>query len=140
MSNIYGTNTALSANANGAANATYTSLGVIDFGTSPPHECFIEIVVAASASTSGNKQAVVYLRSSVDGTNFSITPSSTDAINSKWIGTLSLPDSTSRRSVAFPVSPQFGGALPQKIEVFIFNDCGVSFTTATGQYRTEIFG
>jgi hypothetical protein len=140
MSNSYGTASAFSSNANGAASGTYTSLGIIELGIVPPHECFIEVVLAASAATSGNKQAVIYVRSSLDGTNFSVAPSTTDAINSKWIGTVSIPDTTSRRSIAFPVSSQFGGALPQRIEVYIFNDCGVAFTTATGQYRTETFG
>jgi hypothetical protein len=36
----------------------------------------------------------------------------------------------------------FGGALPQKVEVYVFNDCGVALaaTGQVGQYRTETFG
>jgi hypothetical protein len=142
MANALGTATALSGNANSAASASYTSLGVIDFTSAPPHECLIEVSLQASAATSGNKQAVIYLRDSMDGTNFSVAPSSTDAVNARFLGVLSLPDTTARRSLGFPVSPLFGGALPQKVEVYVFNDCGVALAAAsqTGQYRTETFG
>jgi hypothetical protein len=142
MANALGTTTALSSNANSAANGTYTSLGVIDFTSAPPHECLIEVSLQASAATSGNKQAVIFVRSSLDGTNFSIAPSSTDVANARVLGVVSLPDTTARRSLAFSVSPLFGGALPQKVEVYVFNDTGVAFasTGQVGQYRTEMFG
>jgi hypothetical protein len=142
MANALGTTTALSGNANSLANAGYASLGTIDFTAAPPHECQIEVSLQASAATSGNAQAVIYVRSSLDGTNFSVAPSSTDAVNSRFLGTLKLPDTTARRSVAFPLSPLFGGALPQKVEVYILNDCGVALAASgqVGQYRTETFG
>ena len=52
------------------------------------------------------------------------------------------PDTTARRSKAFPVSPLFGGALPQKVEVYVKNDCGAALAASgqVGQYRTETFG
>ena len=145
MANSYGTATALSNNANSAASASYTDLTAttaIDFGSAPPHECFIEVSLQASAATSGNKQAVLYITDSVDGTNFSIAPSTTQAPNARLLGVVSLPDTTAVRSVAFPVSPLFGGALPQKIKVYVQNDCGVAFAASgqVGQYRTETFG
>jgi hypothetical protein len=142
MANALGTTTALSSNANSLAAGSYVSLGAIDFTSAPPHECLIEVSLQASAATSGNAQAVIYVRSSLDGTNFSVAPSSTDAVNSRFLGALKLPDTTARRSLAFPISPLFGGALPQKIEVYILNDCGVALasTGQVGQYRTETFG
>ena len=142
MANSYGTSTALSGNANSLANGSYASIGVIDFTTTPPHECFIEVSLQASTTTSGNKQAVLFLRDSIDGTNFSVAPSSSDEANARFLGTVSLSDTTARRSIAFPVSPLFGGALPQKVEVYVKNDCGVALagTGQVGQYRTETFG
>lgn len=142
MANSYGTATAFSGNANSLANGSYTSLGVIDFGSAPPHECFVEVSLQASAATSGNKQAVLFVRDSLDGTNYSVAPSSTDEANAAFLGVLSLPDTTARRSRAFAVSPLFGGALPPKVEVYIKNDCGVALasTGQVGQYRTETFG
>lgn len=142
MPNSYGTTTALSGTANSLANAAFASLGVIDFGSAPPHECFVEVSLQASAATSGNQQALIWVRSSVDGTNFSVAPSSTDAVNARLLGVLSLPNTTARRSIAMPVSPLFGGALPPEIEVYVQNDSGVALasTGQVGQYRTETFG
>lgn len=142
MANSYGTTTALSGNANSLASGSYASLGVIDFTTAPPHECFVEVSLQASAATSGNKQVVLFIRDSIDGTNFSVAPSATDEANTRFLGTVSLPDTTARRSIAFPVSPLFGGALPQKVEIYAKNDSGVALAASgqTGQYRTETFG
>lgn len=142
MPNSYGTTTALSGTANSLANAAFASLGVIDFGSAPPHECFVEVSLQASNTTSGSQQALIWVRSSVDGTNFSVAPSSTDAVNARLLGVLSLPNTTARRSIAMPVSPLFGGALPPEIEIFVQNDCGVALASSgqVGQYRTETFG
>lgn len=142
MANSLGSASALSGNANSASNGSYTSLGVIDFTTAPPGECFVEVSLQASTTPSGNKQAVVFVRSSLDGTNYSDAPSSTLEANAKQIGTLSLPDTSAHRSISMPVSPAFGGGLPQKVEVYVKNDCGVAFaaTGQTGQYRFETFG
>lgn len=142
MANSYGTATAFSGNANSLANGSYVSLGVIDFTSAPPHECFIEVSLQASTTPSGNKQAVLFLRDSIDGTNFSVAPSSTDEVNARFLGILSLPDTTARRSIAFAVSPLFATGLPIKVELYVKNDCGVALQSSgqVGQYRTETFG
>jgi hypothetical protein len=142
MANSYGTQTALSGNANSAASGTYTSLGVINFGATPPHECFVNVALQASAAPSGNKQAVIFLRTSQDGTTYSDAPSSTTEANALQVGALSLPDTSAHQSVEMPLSGLFGGALPQYVEIFVKNDCGVAFAASAqgGQYRTETFG
>lgn len=142
MPNSYGPATAFSGNANGLASGAFASLGVIDFGANPPHECFIEVSLQASGATSGMRQAVIWLRSSVDGTNFSVAPSATDLLNAGRVGSVSLPDTTARRSLAFPISQLFAGGLPPEVEVFIQNDAGVALAGSgqLGQYRFEYFG
>jgi hypothetical protein len=142
MANALGTAIAFGSNANSATNSSYTSMGVVDFTSAPPHECLIEVSLQATGTPASTSQCVLYLRSSLDGTNFSVAPSSTDAVNAKFLGTVSLPDTTARRSVAFPVSPLFGGALPQKIELYVYNNTGAALaaTGQTAQYRTETFG
>lgn len=142
MANSYGGAAAFSGNANSLASGSYASLGTIDFGATPPHECLIEVSLQASAATSGNKQAVLFIRSSVDGTNFSEAPSATTESNSAQLGFVALPDTAARRSKAFSVSRLFGGALPQKIELYVKNDCGAALASGgqVGQYRTETFG
>lgn len=142
MPNSYSPATALTGNANGLAAGAFASLGQIDFGANPPHECFIEVSLQASGSTSDKRQAVIWLRSSLDGTNFSVAPSATDSINAARVGVLSLPDNTARRSIAFPISQLFAGGLPPKVEVFIQNEAGVALAGSgqLGQYRFEFFG
>jgi hypothetical protein len=142
MANALGTATALTGNANSLASAAYISLGVIDFTAAPPSECLIEVSVQASAATAGNQQVVVYIRDSLDGTNFSVAPSATQYQNAIALPAIKLFDTTAVRSRAFPISVYFGGGLPQKIEVFLLNDCGVALAAAgqVGQYRTETFG
>ena len=134
--------TALSGNANSAASLSFTSLGVIDFGSAPPHECLVEVMIQASSAPGGNKQALVFVRSSLDGTNFSDAPSTATTRQSFNIGMVDLPDTNARRSGAMSVARVFNGALPRKIEVFVYNDCGVAFaaTSQTGQYINETFG
>jgi hypothetical protein len=142
MANSYGSITALTA-FNSAINNSYTSLGSIDFGAAPPHECFIEIVgTAGSTPSSANQQLVLFVVDSIDGTNFSDTPTSTTEAAAQFLGSLKLLDTSSHRSKAFPVSPLFGGALPQKITVYVKNDTGVTLSASnnTAQYRTETFG
>ena len=142
MANTFGNVTALSGNANNSANLSYTSLGIIDFGANPPGECFVEVTLQASSATAGNKQAVLYLRTSLDGTQFSAMPSATQAPNSKQFGAVSLPDATQVVSTAFPISAVLNGGLTPKVEIIVFNDCGVAFASIgqTARYRTEIFG
>lgn len=139
MSNSYGTATAFTSSAAGLANDAFAYLGTIDFGNAPPHECFVEILVIAGATPSGNKQLVVYAASSINGADFSDAPSGATTDNTVRLGTVALPDVTTRRGRAMPISPLFGGALPPKVSVYVKNEAGVSIT-AVGQYRTETFG
>lgn len=142
MANALGTVNALANNANSAASGSYTFLGNIDFTTAPPGECFVEVSVQASASPSGNKMAVLYATTSLDGSAFSITPSSSQAPNAHQFGQISLPDTTAVRSKSFALSPFLGGGLVQKVGIYLFNDSGVALaaTGQTGQYRFETFG
>ncbi|MCA3072475.1 MAG: hypothetical protein IOD11_18830 [Rhodocyclaceae bacterium] len=143
MANSYGSVTPLTGNANSLANQAFASLGVIDFGSAPPHECFVEVTLAPSSSTpAGPQRAVIFCRSSLDGSNFSVAPSANEILNAGLVGVVSLIGNTTRRSLAFPLSPVFGGALPPRVEIFVQNDCGVAFASSGqgGQYRTETFG
>lgn len=142
MANSYGTATALSSNANSAANGSYTLLGTLDLTAAPPHELFLKFSNRASAATSGNQQAVYFVADSLDNTTFSDPPASTVERNAKQVGTLGLPDTSAHVSPSFPVSPLFGGALPRYIKVYVKNDCGVAFAASgqTAQYQTETFG
>lgn len=142
MPNSYGAATPLSGNANSLANGGFASMGVIDFGTAPPHECLVEVSLQAVSQPTGNQQVVVWCRSSLDGTNFSVVPGALETPNARLVGVVSMPSTIARRSIAMPISPLFGGALPPKVEIYVQNDCGVALVSSgqVGQYRTETFG
>jgi hypothetical protein len=142
MANSYGTFTALSGNANSLANGGFASLGVIDFGSAPPHLCWLEIKAQASAATSAGKRLVVYARAALDGTNYSDAGSSANELNLTRIGFVSLTDTSAHVSRPLEVAGAFGGGLPTKVDIVVKNDCGVSLSASgnTGSYRTETLG
>lgn len=142
MSNAYGAHTALSGNANSLANAGFASLGVIDFGTAPPHLCWVQVSAQAGSTPTGNKAVYVYARSSLDGANYSDSGSSASQGNLRRIGTLSLTDTSAHTAAAMEIASAFGGGLPPKVEIIVKNDCGVALAAGgnTGAYRTETLG
>lgn len=132
----YGTTTTFSNSSglNSLASGSTVSLGVIDNTTELADEYFVELVIADIAET-GNKQVIVYARSSVDGTNYS----DTGATNLRMLGIVDLDGLTGpTRSIALPVSPQFGGFVPPKVEVYAKNDAGVTLASSgnSAQYRS----
>jgi len=138
MTTTYGTATALSGNFNSASNASYTDIGTIDFSTANVMDCFVEVTATAGSTPSGNQQVVLYARSSVDGTNFSDSGSSATIGNLRFVGTLSLTNTSAHRSPALALAAAFGGNLPPKVTLTAYNDAGVSMAASgcTGQYRT----
>ncbi len=141
MANAYGSTTALSGNANSLSPGSYVSMGVIDFGSAPPHACFVDFIFQAGSTPSGNKSVVVYARAAIDGSAFSDAPSSTTIKNSVPVAFVDLPDSSAHHARPVDLSLLFG-ALPQKVELYAYNDAGVALNASgnTGQYRTVTFG
>ena len=142
MANSYGTHTALSGNANSLASGGFASLGVIDFGSAPPHLCWVHVTAQAGSTPGGNKSVYIYARSSLDGTNYSDSGSSANELNLRRIGTISLTDTSAHTSAAWEIASAFGGGLPPKVEIIVRNDAGVSLAASgnTGAYRTETLG
>lgn len=142
MANALATTQAFSGNANSLANGAYASLGVIDFTAAPPGECFVEFSAQASSTPSATGQVLVFMRTSLDGTNYSDAPSSTLQMNAIFIGKWALPDTSAHRSRSWALSPHLGGGLVQKAEIYLFNDTGVALAASgqVGQYRFETFG
>jgi hypothetical protein len=145
MANSYGTKTTLG-NAQGATSASYTLIGTIDLSATPPHELFLkmEAFTGASAGTA-NALCSLYVSDSLDNTTFADAPSATGS-NSKLVGSVAQPttgDTAAHSSLAFPVSPYFGGALPRYLKVYVYNGWGVALAAGAGSlvtYQTETFG
>jgi hypothetical protein len=123
----YGTATALSnaAGLNSLTANSFANLGTIDNTTTLADDYLVEIALADFSETA-NEQMLVYVRTSVDGTNFS---EDTLPANLVRIGFFSVDKAATVRSRAFSVAAAFGGVLPPKFDVIVRNDAGA--TTAS---------
>lgn len=139
----FGTATAITWSANGLnsrGNASYTDLSDTIDNTSDLYlDALVEVEIADIAEA-GNYQVVLYVASSVDGTDFSThSNASPQPQNLAYLGTVSLPSGSAGtwRSRAFSVAAAFGGVMPPKWKLAAYNDSGVSLAASgnAAQYR-----
>lgn len=129
-----GTRTSLTTTAlNSLGNGTYVSCGTITHTTNDPLEAFIEVKVTPG-TVSGNKQAVVFVRGSLDGTNFESGPVSgtttTDEPNLRYVGTIPLNSNSTAQTKIFSLAGVYKGCLPYASEVVVKNDSGAAFAAS----------
>jgi len=141
MAVTYGTTTAFSnqSGLNSLASGSLVSIGVIDNTSELADDYLVEITIADIAETT-NKRALIYARTSIDGTNYSDATSG--ATNLVYVGKLDLTGLTAAgRSPAFSVASLFGGLMPPKAEIYVKNDAGVGFASSgnSAQYRSVKF-
>lgn len=98
----------------------------INVTTNDPLDVLVELMLDPG-TTSGNKQAVVYAVSTLDGTNYS---DSTNDDNMRLLGVMALPDTNIVRSAAMSVALAFGGTLPPRFKVVVLNDSGAAFNSS----------
>lgn len=139
-----GTRTALTTTAlDSLASASYASAGVINVSAIDPLDVVVE-VAATPGTVAGNKQLLVFARTSFDGTTFSTGPTSgsasTDEANLRFLGALPLASNATLQRGAFSVMSALG-YVPPWLEVVVKNDSGaalagsghaVHFTAYTG--------
>lgn len=94
--------------------------------TNKPLDVLFEITIDPGTTT-GNKQAIVYAISSLDGTNYS--DSTNISTNAAHVGTINLPDTNIVRSRAMSIAAAFGGTLPNYFKVLVYNDSGAAFNS-----------
>lgn len=139
-----GTRTTLTTSAlNSLASATYVSAGTIDASSIDPLDVVIE-VEATPGTVAGNKQLVVFLRVSMDGTNFSTGPASgstaTDEPNLKFIGAVPLNTNSTLQRNALSVMSALG-FVPPHMQVVVKNDSGAALaSTGHAVYWTPYTG
>lgn len=128
------TTTAL--NALGSGN--YTSCGTITLATNDPLDVLLEVQVVAGA-VSGNRQAVIFAKGSLDGTNFESGPESGTASTSEgtlsYVGTLPTPEAGTHNGI-FSLAPAFN-TLPHSARIIVKNDSGAAFTSGGWVYYSE---
>lgn len=128
-----GTRTTLTTSAlNSLASANYVSAGVVDVSAIDPLDVVVEVAVTPG-TVAGNKQAVVFLRVSMDGTDFSSGPVSggttTDEPNLKFLGTVPLNTNGALQRNALSVMSALG-FVPPHFEVVVKNDSGAALASS----------
>lgn len=102
--------------------------------TNEPTNVVVEVDVATTNTPIGNKQVVVFIRESLDGTNFRSGPTSgtttTREPNLKYLGTVPLTTASTTEIATFSLVDCLG-YVPEAFFVVIKNDLGVALTTGT---------
>jgi hypothetical protein len=103
-----------------------------DCSTNLPLDVIIEVVATPGAAPSNNKQLVVYIQESLDGTNFRGGPYSsnvtTEEPNLRPIGYLPMTVSGTQETGFFSLM-QVLGFVPRAFYIVIKNDCGATLSS-----------
>lgn len=125
------------------ASATYCVSDAINNTTNDPLDVLVEVALATTNTPAGNKQAVVFAKASLDGTNYQSGPESgtttTDEVDLTLLGVLPMATATTTHRKVFSLAAAFGGQVPAYAKVVIKNDLGVALTSGT-VYTAEVTG
>jgi hypothetical protein len=135
VKSVLGTRTSLTVTGlSTLASATYVASNAYNCATNQPVDVAIEIDVATTNTPSGNKQVVVFLSESTDGTNFRSGPTSgtttTREPNLLLLGVIPLTTASTTEIATFSVL-QALGYVPSQFKIVIKNDLGVALTSGT---------
>lgn len=128
-----GTRTAITTTAaNSLAAGTFVLLGTIDVSAIDPLDVVIEIQ-NTPGTVSGGKQALLFLKFSMDGTNYTTGPESgtsvVDESNLRQIGSLPLNTNATPQALGFSVMSALG-FVPPFMKVIEKNDSGAAFAAS----------
>lgn len=122
------------------ASATYVATSAYTTATNKPLDVAVEVEAATTNVPSGNKQIVVFIQESLDGTNFRTGPTSgtttTDEPNLRFIGTIPMNSQTATQRGTFSVLQSLG-YIPFAFKIVLKNDLGVALTSGA-VYTAEI--
>lgn len=121
------------------ASATYLASSAYLVNTNQPLDVVVEVDVCTTNTASGNKQVVVFVQESLDGTNYRTGPTSgtttTDEPNLRLLGTV--PVASSITEVGTFSITQALGYCPYSFKIVVKNDTGVALTAGTA-FTSEI--
>lgn len=122
------------------ASATYVASNTYTCNTNKPSDVVVEVALATTNTPSGNKQALVFIQESLDGTNFRSGPTSgtstTDEADLKLLGYVPMNSATTTHTGLFSIA-QVLGYVPHSFKIIIKNDLGVALTSGTA-FTSEI--
>ena len=116
------------------ASATYVASAVYTANTNKPLDVIVEVSCATTNTPAGNKQVVVFLQESLDGTNFRSGPTSgtatTDESNLRFLGTIPMNSVTTTQRGTFSIAIALGYC-PYSFQLVFKDDLGVALTSGT---------
>lgn len=121
-----------------AANYDLTAT-VYNSTTNKPADVLFDYAATVAASSTGNKQIVLFVQSSLDGTSWNALPSSTTDTthdtSMRLLGTIPTNGGASAETVRTPysIAAAFGGVLPAYWRIIIKNDCGVALSSCAAR-------
>lgn len=122
------------------ASATYVASSAYTANTNQPLDVIVEVEAATTNTPTGNKQVAVFVKESLDGTNFRSGPESgtttTDEPNLRFLGTIPMNTASVTQRATFSVA-QALGYCPYAFKVVLKNDLGVALTSGAA-YTAEI--
>lgn len=141
VTTIQGTRTSLTVTGfSTLASATYVASSAYNANTNKPQDVVIEVEAATTNTAAGNKQVIVYVQASLDGTNFQTGPTSgtsdTDAPDLTLLGVIPMNTNSATHRKMFSVLMALG-FIPQQFKIVCKNDLGVALTSGA-VYTSEI--
>jgi hypothetical protein len=125
--------------ANSLANGTYVLLDTVDITAVDPVDEIVELKVTPGTVSGNYKQVQVYVKISLDGTNYSSGPESgtttTDDPNLYTLGTVPCGTSSTAQTKAFSLRNALG-FIPPKYKVIIFNNTGAALASSGNSLQT----
>lgn len=117
------------------ASATYVqNTTAYDCSVSQPLDVIVEVDAATTNTPAGNKQIVVFVQDSLDGTNYRSGPTSgttaTRESNLKYLGALPLTTASTTEIGTFSIAVALG-YVPKSFFIVLKNDLGVALTSGT---------
>lgn len=136
-----GTRTALTSTGfSTLASGTYVATSAKDCSTNKPVDVVVEVEATTTNTPTGNKQIVVFLQESLNGTNFRSGPTSgtttTDEPNLLQAIVLPMATASVTQSATFSIRRVLG-YVPSAFKVVLKNDLGVALTSGA-IYTSEI--
>jgi hypothetical protein len=116
------------------ASATYVASAAYTANTNQPLDVIVEVDIATTNAPTSNKQVVVFVSESLDGTNYRSGPTSgtatTNEPNLRILGVIPMNAASTTQIGTFSIT-QALGYMPYSFKVILKNELGVALTSGT---------
>ena len=136
--------TSLTITINSLASANYATSNAFQVSNSNPLDVIVECAFAVG-TVAGNKQVVVFVIGSSDGTNYDIANSSTiDTTHDTMmavLGVVNCPNNSETVRRRFSLAAAYGGTPPPYVKLVVKNDTGAVLSGSGNAINTtEVWG